>query len=494
MSGYIVDITRAYQGSEVGIVAEVARRHDAEKVQLLIIGREDQRDSLADNFSAARTIFLPGYPSDVQVVDTISENVATVAEGADGTLPTILSFHRAVLVKSGTLGRISHLFNTRPLRDYLPDREIVHESGWPEQLMPLDSALAALQEALRKAGATGPERSLPKTEIRSRLVRVDERFDKDANYLARTPRLVSILLREARNRGMVRQYGMEPEVRVFLSASPSAPSGAVAIGQVAPESVSSRPVLADGVLPATPSPSQVYGRQSIAPISSQVTPSEHSAIGSGEPVSRSYSFVDMLRSKELGPYPEVRHLLYSEIARVLESEQEVSSIRDLARMAVTATREEAPPEFPRPRKEAGLAKEKYDWRGLEKFAIRIMVRGGLALGPDGTPLAATTSVWEARRAPVLRELPQALSVRLDAEIIMEIVEHFQDVTPEDIDHLAGALLANRDESARDHIDEAIFHLQDTGRVVGNSADGTPDVLLPVPQPEPFVHAVESPTE
>ncbi|MGW6138932.1 hypothetical protein [Streptomyces sp. NPDC055140] len=202
----------------------------------------------------------------------------------------------------------------------------------------------------------------------------------------------------------------------------------------------------------------------------------------------------MLRSKELGPYPEVRHLLYAEIARVLEGEQEVPSIRDLARRAIRATREEAPTEFPRPRRETGLAKEKYDWRGLEKFAIRIMVRGGLALGPDGTPLAVTTSVWEARRVPVLRELPQDLSVRLDAEIIMEIVEHFRDVTPEDIDHLAGALLANRDESSRDHIDEAIFYLQDTGRVVGNSADGVPDVLLPVPQPEPFVHAAETPIE
>ncbi|MFF2508901.1 hypothetical protein ACFVTY_36860 [Streptomyces sp. NPDC058067] len=478
----------------MGIVTEVARRHDAEKARFLIVGREDQRNSLGEKFPEARTIFLPGYPSDVQVVDVISENVTQAAEGVDWTPPNVLSFHRAVLVKSGTLGRISHLFNTRPLRDYLPEREAVHESGWPEQLMPLDAALAVLQEALSRAGATGPERSLPKTDIRARLVRVDERFDKDTNYLARTPRLVSILLREARKRGMVRQYGTEPQVSVFLSASPATPSGGGAIRQVAPDSVSSGPVLAGGVPPNSPSPSQVFARQRAVSLSSQVTPSERSPIDGGEPVSRSYSFVDMLRSKELGPYPEVRHLLYAEIARVLESEQEVSSIRDLARRAIRATREGAPTEFPRPRKETGLAKEKYDWRGLEKFAIRIMVRGGLALGPDGTPLAVTTSVWEARRAPALRELPQDLSVRLDAEIIMEIVEHFRDVTPEDIDHLAGALLANRDEASRDHIDEAIFYLQDAGRVVGNSADGVPDALLPVPQPEPFVHAVETPTE
>ncbi|CAM5631875.1 hypothetical protein SALBM217S_00320 [Streptomyces griseoloalbus] len=412
----------------------------------------------------------------------------------DWVPPTVLSFHRSVVVKSGSLGRISHLFNTRPLREYLPEREIAHESGWPEQLMPLDEALVALQEALRTAGATGPERSLPKTDIRSRLVRVDERFDKDANYLARTPRLVSILLREARNRGMVRQYGTEPQVRVFLSTNPATHSDAGAVSQVPSGSFSSGPALAGGAPSGIPSPSQVYGSQSTVSFPSQVAPSERSPVDAGEPVSRSYSFVDMLRSKELGPYPEVRHLLYAEIARVSEGEQEVSSIRDLARRAVRATREQAPTEFPRPRSATGLAKEKYDWRGLEKFAIRIMVRGGLALGPDGTPLAATTSVWEARRAPVLRELPQDLSVRFDAEIVMEIVEHFQDVTPEDIDHLAGALLANRDEWARDHIDEAIFYLQDTGRVVGNSTDGAPDVLLPVPQPEPFVHAVESPTE
>ncbi|MEV6993388.1 hypothetical protein AB0N87_30025 [Streptomyces sp. NPDC093228] len=483
VSVYIVDVTRAYRGSEVEILAEV-RRRTGEKEQLTIIGRDGQRDALNAAFPKAQAVYLQGYPVDVQVADVVGENVLRAANSELGRC-VVLSFHRNVLAKSGSLNQISHLFDVQSLQDYLPTRVAATENEWPEQLMPLDEALISLRKALQKAGATGPDRPVLKTDIRPFLVRVDERFDKDTHHLARTPRLISILLHEARKRGMIRQYGMDPQVKVALSASalPGSDLGS-----------------ASHVLPAMPSSVNAPAPSTVAEFSTQgsgllalpsASASEPLPADGGQSVSRSWNFVNYLRSKELGPYPEVRHLLYAEIARIVATDQELWTVRELARKAVAATKEQAPDEFPRPRSATALAKEKYDWRGLEKFAIRIIVRGGLALGPDSASLPINTSVWEARRAPVLRELPENLPVRLDAEIIMEIVEHFQDVAPEDIDHLAGALLAKRDEAARDHIDEAIFYLQDTGRVVGNGADDEPDVLLAVPQPEPFVHDMDT---
>lgn len=464
-ASYVVDITRAYSGTEDKIVAEVLRRNASTQPECLILGREDQRDTIETSFPETHTHFFAGLPDDATVAERIAEEVRQQVNPAPQAPVVVFSFRPAVIQRLGSLTLVSQHIDTRPLRDYLPQDTAPHAEGrpagnrWPEQLMPLSEALEILKRVL-----SPPGNPVPKTSLRHLLIREDARFDKDVHHLAATPRLISVLLREARSRNIVTLSGTEPQVMVELTADTGD-----AAGRPGTRSTGAAP-------PAPPRPtSPVVPPRPATP--AQVKPAEQasSETAASTDRGRSWDFVNHLRTVELGPYPEVRHHLYEQIRRVLDGEPRAADIRQLARWAVKATRKEAPASFPRPNRDSGLPKERYDWRGLENFAIRILTRGGLAVGEDGTPLPAHTSVWQARRARVAAAAPENLAVRLDAELVLALLAHFRDVTLDDIDHLAGALLASRDESARDHIEATIDRLQDEGRV---TADPVSDALLP----------------
>ncbi|WP_412077464.1 hypothetical protein ACLF6K_23275 [Streptomyces xanthophaeus] len=373
---------------------------------------------------------------------------------------TVFSFHHRVLGRDGDLALLDQQITTHSLRDHVPHRVGQPGSSWPEQLMPIGDALNALEEALRRAQRhPGPRSSVLKTDLRTHLTVVEPRFDP--RYpLARTPRLISMLLQEAQERGMILQFGREPQISVALreSTEPSAAIQATPVPQPQSARVSAPTATPAAAVPATAVAAAGVPAQARAP---QPIPDPATA-------TRSWHFANVLRQRRLGPYPEVRHDLYDQIITIARENQGSSSeltVRALARQAVTATRSAAPDRFPR-RKGESLPKDMYDWRGLENFAVQVLSRTELALGEDGEPLPRDASIWSTRQAPVRQPLPDDVDIMFDAELVYEIVRDCLDVTPDDIVHLAGAMLGGRSVQNADHVERVLDHLLRHGRIKG----------------------------
>ncbi|MEU8431795.1 hypothetical protein AB0F18_02610 [Streptomyces sp. NPDC029216] len=469
MDVLIVDTTRAINGTAADITNSVLASFPNPE-RLAFVTRADQDGELDQLPSDAAVKSLPGLPGDLDAAAAVAEFIRGISAELPDVAFIVYSFHRRVLAKDGDLAQLGQLIVTRSLREHVPQRAGQSNSAWPTQLMPLEDALDALEKALRRGQERpGHRRAVLKTELRTLLTMVEPRFDKDMYPLAGTPRLISILLHEAQERGMIRQFGREPQI-------------SIALGESVGPSTAARPA-------SVPQPEE-FAIQAVAPVPAPaVAPSATAAVTinvpaqahSSKPVpeltrvsttpSRSWEFADVLRQRRLGPYPEVRHILYEEIADVAalngRTESPVLTVRALARQAVTATRQKAPDHFPR-RNGDDLPKDKYDWRGLENFVVQVISRTELTLGSDGKPLPSDASIWATRQAPVRYPFPENIKITFDAEMIYEVVRTCQDVTPDDIVHLAGALLGGRGVQQTDHVEDVLDYLLQQGRIKGES--------------------------
>ncbi|MFI0260338.1 hypothetical protein ACH4OW_15055 [Streptomyces sp. NPDC017056] len=445
MAVLVIDVTRSFAGNEERFVSALLELYAPLEPEVVVIGLEPQRFVLdALNKNVDFRVTSTGYEPQVRL-----EIAALVRERAardPGERFLVSSHHRSVQAKEGELAPLASVFETVHPRDVLrrPPRaaeELIAE------LMPVREALEVLRTVLRQVDASN--RPVMKTDIRSLLTRFDERFSRQRYPAARAPQLITHLLDAAVAEGVVRLIGNDPLVYVQLAEESRQGSNNHPAGTSETHSL--------------------------------VQCTVESKRSDFRPETRSQELQYALRVQDFGPHAEVREALYEAISRVTANSVEDASIKELVHAAVRVARDESPSHFPRKMGE-NLAKEKYPWRNLEGFIVRLLVRGGMIVDSDGKEMPEGP-IWALRQGH-LAPLPSDWPIRLDAELVLAIVRSRSDVSWQDGVDLAGALYLNRTEQYVERIDrivELLFTRQqidvaaDMGYLRPVSSDGELDM-------------------
>jgi hypothetical protein len=451
----IIDITRANATTERKLVEAVLDQDSSEfKTRPIVVGFDGQRAALGGvagmvDFRSAGTW-------------AAEPDIARLLVGLARTTPQftrckIYSFHPTVLARQGDLALLDGMTDVIPLRNYIKSTASAQNSGWPEALMPLDEALRLLVQTLQESNATA-EHPVPKTDIRQLLSRKDRRLLKTSSPMAAQPGLITVLLNRAAEKGLVQLIGVDPRVQVSLRGQGTAPAMAA---QAAHEAL----------VPA--------------PLIGMADEQETTTLSAMEEEGRSKVFQTILRKSDFGIFPEVRSQFYAHISQIAKDREGIPiSAREITREAAALCRTDAPPVF-EGRKKGDLSKDKYPWRKLEEFGMRAMARAGMLQGKDGE--TAPDNPWVLPTSMIVTPLPEDLDIRLDAEMVLEIIRHCSSIGWNDRVELAGAILNGRSEALTDRVEEIIHYLLQSGRV---EWDQEAEVLkvkgAPVPPPVPPV--------
>lgn len=428
MGVLIIDITRVTAGNEANFVTGLWERYVSLEPDVIVVGLEAQRPiaeglGLQVTFRATPTGYEPQVRADIAAVlrEILNQDLAAH--------PLVCSYHLSIQRKEDDLAALAHAFEAVSPKGVLKRQPATSAEAWPTELIPLGQALDVLRTALRDvAGHT-----VWKTDVRHHLARVDKRFLKNHDPAARSSHLITRLLDAAVSEGIVRITGNEPRVRVHLVEE--GPGGERA-GHLARTS-------------ALVQRTAAAGRPEF------------------QPETRSQELQHALRRHQFGPHVEVREILYGAIEKtVADSAGEEVLVGDLVHAAVKLTRDEAPSSFPR-RRGDDLLKEQYPWRDVEGFAVRLLGRGGMITDGDGRQLREGP-VWTLRKGR-LAALAAQWQLRLDAELVLEIVRHRTDVSWQDGVDLAGALYLKRTDEYVDRIDRIVEMLLEE-RLVDVMAD------------------------
>lgn len=431
MTQAIIDITRAYSGSERKIVEKILEQDGSGFVtKPIVMGLDEQKSTLAGLAGGLVEWRSAGHWA---AEHEVNRQIAELAKSIPHVRLKVYSFHPTIVSRLGDLAVLDGRVETISLRSYVKNSAAVG-TEWPHALMPIEEALRILVEALEEARAT-PDNPVAKTDIRQLLARRDQRLAKTSSSLAAMPGLVSILLDKAVAASLVYLTGIDPRVRVHLSPK-SAPQTRTTLtpreGMLIAPSVSS-----DGHSAAVAVPSTT------------------------EEEGRSKMFQTILRQSDFGIFPEVRAEFYEQIQLIADENAGTPiTARELTRQAATEVRTKAPAVF-EGRKRGDLSKEKYPWRKLEEFGMRAMARAGLLQGQDGKIASDVPPLLP--KCLIVGPLPTDLGVRLDAELILEIFRRCPNVGWNDRVELAGAIMNGRSEARIDQVEEIIGFLLEAGK-------------------------------
>jgi hypothetical protein len=424
----IIDITRANSGTERKLVGEVLEQDSSEFTRRpVVVGFDGQKAALGGVSGMVEFHPVGTWIPEPEIARIIAGLIRTSITTESQIRCKIYSFHPSILAKQGDLAPFDGAIDVIPLRNFIKNTQNAG-TEWPDELMPLDTALGILVQSLETANATA-DSPVTKTDIRQLLTVHDRRFSKQAHPMAALPGFITLLLNKGVERGLIQIAGVDPKVKVFL---PSKTEGLAELAQTK-ERISPAPSL--GTMDATPAGTMQLNT---------------------EDEGRSKLFQTILRRTDFGVFPEVRMQFYSHMQEIAnERGAESLTARELTRAAVARTRDGAPPVF-EGRKKGDLSKEKYAWRKLEEFGMRAMARAGLLRGDDDK---TTPDIpWLIPNSIVKTPLPDDLPVRLDAEMILEIIRHCPNIGWDDRIELAGAILNGRSEELTDRIERMILLL------------------------------------
>ncbi|MEZ4297037.1 MAG: hypothetical protein R3B70_18880 [Polyangiaceae bacterium] len=443
----LADITRSNSGSEQYLVGRAIQRCDVLGDAVLhLFCRESQLPAV--NLSVANTTIVSDSANHYFIQQKISDVLSHLLQHGVQEVE-VYTFHAVVFKlqdkfrsSDGTAAAQIHPwsqlsvpgFATTGPRAISPTTSTRH---WPVDFMPVDEALKILSKAL----ASQNER-VRMTDLRALLTYQDDRFRKSAPG-AGAPGLISMLVHQAEDAGVLsvdRSDMTNPFLRLLKGGAGLETRAHSADGKRLSSPPASTPM-------AGPPSSR---RTSAGPTSrhgmASVTATRRDADGK----SRSQHFIDVLRSRELGPFSKIRQTLYDSLEEVMLGAPIL--LGSLLTDVVEMTRS----------KSSGI---EYPWRRVRNFLIQLLSREIVLLDESGDPTPPTFSTLT-RKIVRLRE-----HWRLDFEgsLLTAIIEGAGDVCLADTPPLAGALYLNRSTDHESKIHECIQRLLLRGRVTTGTA-------------------------
>ncbi|MGH4007671.1 MAG: hypothetical protein ACRDTH_05810 [Pseudonocardiaceae bacterium] len=443
MNTLLVDITRSFAGKEETLVSAALAKHGQGDHRPIVIGLDAQRSALEISIELVEFRVAPGA-YEPEVLGFVAEVVHEHLNRDASMRFTIYSYHPMIFTKQGELAGIAEALNINSPLELLRENNIGECDRWPAQLMPLEEALHLLRIGLRQAGAsTNP---VSKTNVRNILQTHDQRFDKRVNPAARTLNLITMLLEAAQRQGWVQLRGKHPKVDVWLVET----------------SASNEVSWIDR--PNTSADIELKSNEAARePLSTRMDGAGHDPRAPKKqpfvPETRSQVFQAALWAG-IGLHADVRELLWDSLEELLKEDPDVRSVGHTIGRAVAIARDRAPTTFPRPKED--FPKEAYPWRKLEGFAVTVCVRAGLIENGDGT-IMSPGPFWEVRRGRFTSS-PSDWRMRIDAELLLEIIRRCKNVTWDDGPDLAGALFLDRDEQHEHRINHAFEILGARGAI------------------------------
>lgn len=411
----LVDISRSWPSTETDIIDHTrtfATQRFGEPVDVVVLGFDHHSAAIGE--LGERTTFrsLGATLPEEAVVAAVAEVLGTL----EGEV-TVFSFHPQVIAKHGELAAMADRFEAQSLTGLLPKAKAA--GGWPEGFVPLGDAIRMLVRGLLKNGRTSPANAEPKTSLRHLLELEDQRFAKGSSPAAQTPRLITILLDEAVARGQVRCVGVNPQVSVWVP------------------------------------------QQAVQPGAAAASAGDESEPGE----TRSQRFIRCLKDGGFGPFSDLRLKVYESVEFVLKENAGGLNESELIKRAVDRVRVDGPGEFLR--RDRVIPRDQFPWRKLREFLSKLLRRQAVLIGPDG---AAFTPSFVTVSRPV-HGLEQDWRLRLEGELLVELVRHCDDIGYGDLDDLVGALLADRSSENTRWVEGVIGYLMDAGRLEQDGETG-----------------------
>ncbi|MDR2567141.1 MAG: hypothetical protein LBC97_14005 [Bifidobacteriaceae bacterium] len=286
-------------------------------------------------------------------------------------------------------------------RPFPRESESIGQGDWPEDFIPIDDALSILYSVLTPNG-------LRRTDIRGMLASRDSRFDKSSkDTRARTPRLISMLIEEAKRRHKVVEHHAQHPSNGLISLSSNVVSRDLARGN-------------DDDRFESPQPLSVQG-------------------------------FSVLRADDMGPFSEVRWHVYEEIAKAVKDDPTVPADKAI-NDALEKVRANDGVTLPKGKK--------YAWGNALNFLYLLFSKSAV-LGFTGDDEAALTI--DNREKPLVR-LADEWQYRLDGELVIHLLGKGVTVAGDRLDELAGLLYCDRRYEAQRRAARVLRLLKEADRI------------------------------
>ncbi|WP_155766762.1 hypothetical protein [Mycobacterium intracellulare] len=444
MDTVVLDLSRAFAGSESQL-AKAALEASSEP-NLIVVGLEAQRAALGD---AVEYVFIETDGYEPNVGAAVAEALRQHADKSTSSI--VYSFHPSV--SNGKAPNLADFADTATFNHATRliaanTKESGEPTAWPNELIPLDEALSLLAEVLTENNAA--HHPMYKSKIRVLLKQKSRRFDPRSGLPgANTPNLISRLLAQAEERGLIDYVGTDPStVRVRLKRGATAPEEAAAVAPV-----TNAPEIDAGALPVK-----------------------------DEQKSRSERFQDILIDRT-GLFSDVRERLLDNVQGILAVQATRAEAGEIVKQAVKKTKTDSPAYFAR-KSNDDLPKDKYPWRKVEGFALVLFARIGIIVDDEGKPIREG-GPWQIRRG-YFTEIPDNWKTLVDAELILELIRAHERVDFDDIEDLAGAMWCERTEDLIDRVDAAIDYLTRKSRASVSASSGELEINGDDQPTPPFV--------
>lgn len=426
----LADLTRVNAGTETQHLNRLKDEAGAEAEYVAIV-RPDQVDITKQLLPETALIDCPNViMGPAQVAAAVSRHVVTCAASADADARIfVVSYHGPVIA----LRHGQSIVNTHRV-EYMHWLQLVANptisvaaSGigaatWPINGLTEEAVVQLMRSAMTANGHVSRQSALRQTNLRPLLTRYEPRLMKSN---APHPRVGSMLLSAGIRSGLIEVDTSDKDNPwLWLRSSGTAGSNGAAHASV-PSSNGS------------PSSAESAKAQADA-----------------KPRTRSDTFIDTLRTANLGPYPGLRHQMYDVLEKAVKGATTSISPLELVAKTVEGSTEDA-------------AGRRYARDGVRRFLTRLLASEAVLVSEDGTAFALSAATAD---RPV-KDLCPDWKIALDGVLVHEIARRHGDVGMLDIEDLAGALLLARDHGAVKHIHSAAVRLIAKGRL-DEISDGT----------------------
>jgi hypothetical protein len=417
MKNCYLDTTASSNGQERGLLDRLYENQpELEGARWLLVVKDPAQFDDLDGYDSdlTRVVAVGTDDPDAAERQVLAELDGWLKEIEDGE-GLVCSFRKPVEERVAAEGQPEEQLRFLDLRQVLrPTLAVVkpvHE--WANDVIPEVHAIALLLRVLTTA-----DRPVRQTDVRPLLERLDPRFHRDRTRPLATdnPKMMGLLVDIARRRGLVETDGPSDNPFIKLTAR-----GHSEYGRLSPMIRSGTPALGAGTLPGAPGPD--------------------------EPGRPSDEYLRILKAIKRGPFQEVRGAVLDEMERLLPERPTLGALLDGAIGRVR-------PEIDAARRERN--KKDIPWGQVQAFLAIMITRCKVMLNGD-TPVTASAR----DRHTVVTRAADSWRVRLEAELVVLLLENGCTIDIYSHEDLAGALFNSRQDLQP--VYDCIAHLVESGR-------------------------------